>query len=422
MAKQLDAVRSAPRMTVWAAAVVLAALLALAIACGSGEDSGFSDLGGNYVIPAGKTHHGDLRLFKGTVTVAGKQDGDLRAFVGTLEIPGEVTGEVKFVGGNLTVAGKVGKDLDARGANCDVPGTVGGDLDAKCGTVTLPSGSHVVGDASLYAGQINMDGAIDGDLTAEGGQLSLSGTVGKDASLRADLLKVDPKARIAGNLSYDSRVPPTVDEKTVVGGTIDREHKIHVHVDRHRSIAGSIAWWLLRLVLSLLLGLAALALARKPGEAVLAAAGSDFLRNLGVGFLAFIVVPVAAVVSCILIVTIPLAAAVLLLYVLAVFLARVPVGVVAGRFILTRLGRPAPSVNMSYTVGIVALYVVFAIPVIRVIAGFACVFLGLGAMVMGIRDWRQSRRQAAPAPTAGAAPPTAPEPPAIPPGFPSEGD
>jgi cytoskeletal protein CcmA (bactofilin family) len=412
MRRHRDAERRAIRVAGWTAAALLAALLAPPIAALPEEDQGFSDFGGNYVIPEGKTHHGKLRLFKGTVTIAGKQDGDLWVFGGTLEIPGEVTGKVRFFGNSLNVTGKVGGPVDAKGATCRIAGTVGEDLDAKCGTAELAAGAHVLGNATLYAGQISVNGAVDGDLDAEGGQIELSGSVGKDASLRADVIKIDDKAKIAGNLSHESRVPMSLDGKDIVGGKIDRDHVTRVHVEHHPSFLSRFGVWLGLLLLGLLVGLAALALTGKAGEAVVGAARSDVLRNLGVGFLAFIVIPVAAVVSCILIVTIPLALAVILLWALAVYLAKVPVAVSAGRWLLLKLGRPEPSRYGAFFSGMVSLYLLFAIPVLGWILWFAVVFLGLGAMFVGIRDWRQARKAAATSPVGGP-PAAAPDVPAI---------
>jgi hypothetical protein len=395
MARQRIAGRRSRRATVWTAGVLLAGLLALPLAARPQDDPGFSDLGGNYTLPAGKTHHGNLKLFKATVTIAGKQDGNLWVFGGTLDVSGEVTGNVKFIGNNVTVTGKVAGEVDAKGADCVIAGSVGKDFDAKCGTVEARSGSTIGGDVDVYAGQIGLHGAIDGDLSAQGGQIELSGTVGKDASLEADVIKIDEKAKIAGNLSHQSRVPVPEDVQRMVQGRVEREVRNHVHMEHPRSFVGGFAWWFTSLLLGLLTGFGALALARKPGEAVLAATRGDVLRNLGVGFLAFIVVPVAAVLSCILIVTIPLALAVLLLYALAVYLAKVPVAVAAGRWMFLKLGRSEPSQYVAFAAGTVALYVLFAIPTLGWILWFACAFLGLGAMVLGTRDWRRARRAAA---------------------------
>lgn len=409
MARQRAAERKGRRAAGWTAAVVLVALAALPVVALPDEDAGFSDMGGNYTIPAGKTHHGNLRLFKATVTIAGKQEGDLWVFGGTLDIPGEVTGKVGFIGNNFNVTGKIGGNVDAKGASCVIAGDVGKDLDAKCGTVEVKAGSHVAGDALIYAGQIGVAGAIDGDLTAEGGQIDLSGAVGKNASLRADVVKIDDKAKVAGDLSHESRVPVPDAVERIVGGKIGRVHTPHVRIAHGRSFLGRFAWWFSKLALGMMAGLGALALSRKPGEAVLAAMRGDVLRNLGVGFLTFIVVPVAAVVSCVLILTIPLAVAVLLLYALAVYLAKVPVAVSLGRYLLLKLGRPEPSPYGAFAAGVVVLYVLFAIPVLGWILWFACAFLGLGAMVLGLREWRQARRQPAaaatpssPAPSPGA--------------------
>ncbi len=411
MARQRDAGPRSRSAAAWTAAVLLSALLALPIAAMPQEESGFADLGGGYTLPAGKTHRGNLRLLKSSVKIDGKQEGNLWVLGGSLDISGEVTGKVTFIGNDLSITGKVGEGVDAKGATCVIAGSVGEDLDAKCGTLELKSGSRVGGDADVLAGQIGLHGAIEGDLSAEGGQIDLSGTVGKNASLRADIIKVEDSAKIVGNLSHESRVPMSEDLKRMVHGRVEREVRTHVHMAHHRSFVGSLAWWMTTLVFGLLFGLAALALSGKPGEAVLATTRSDVLRNLGVGFLAFIVVPVAAVLSCILIVTIPLAVVVLLLYALAVYLAKIPVAVAGGRWLLLKLGRPEPSRYGAFVTGTVVLYLLFAVPVLRWIVWFACAFLGLGAMVLGVRDWRQSRKPASPAPAGSPAPDASPVPP-----------
>jgi hypothetical protein len=93
----------------------------------------------------------------------------------------------------------------------------------------------------------------------------------------------------------------------------------------------------------------------------------------------------------------------------------VPVAVAVGRWLLAKTGRTEASRYGAFALGIVVLYLLFAIPVLGWVLWFGCVFLGLGAMLIGIRDWRQARKQSA------AAPPPAPEPPSAPPALPVEG-
>jgi hypothetical protein len=135
--------------------------------------------------------------------------------------------------------------------------------------------------------------------------------------------------------------------------------------------------------------------------AILGSLSGDALRSAGIGFIAVIVVPVAAAISCILIITIPLAVLVLLLYLVTLYIAKVPVGLWIGRKIYGLFGQPDPSPYASLTAGLLALYLVFPIPFIGKLAWFACLFLGLGAMILGVRGYLQARRAPAPPPLPG---------------------
>ncbi len=352
--------------------------------------------GAVYRLPQGETHEGSLTLFVQDAEIAGVQNGDVRFFGSSISIPGTVHGSVK-----------------AYGASLKLDGTVSRDVEAWCGTAAFGPKSDVGGDVRVYAGQAILDGKIGGDLTAACGEVQMAGTVGKDATLEADVLKFGPGARIAGDLTYSSREPISIDAKGIVGGSIEYTGA-RTKAKRHaRTIVSRFVRSAGFATLGLIVGLLALALFRRPAEPILAALEGDPLRNVGAGFLTFIVVPVAGLVSCILIITIPLVFLVLVVWALAVYLAKVPVAVWAGGRILRAAGRPAPSPYWSLVVGTAVLYVLFHIPwFIGHLVWAATTFLGLGAMVFGIRDYRQARRsRAAQAPYPEGTPPPPPAPP-----------
>jgi len=345
-----------------------------------------------YSVKAGETHSGDLYMFKQSVNIAGTQEGDLFAFANSLKIVGEVTGDVAFFGQTFLLTGKVGDSARIWGQDITVEGTIDGDLIAGGATVLIASGGHVTGSVKAYGGKVTVDGTVDGSLSATSGQVSIGGHIGKDAVITCDQLQLDPEARIGGNLSYESRRPLELQDKGIVAGRVDFLPKLE-KVKKSPFSAGRLFWHTFLLVGSFLLGVVALALFGRSSQRIIETVGTDTLRGAGIGFLTVVVVPTAAVFSCILIVTIPLAIIVILLWLIAVLLlAKLPVVVWAGRWILRRLGRPAPSSYASLALGLVLFYLVFQIPYVGWIVWLGCVFLGLGAIVIGVRAGYMNRR------------------------------
>lgn len=60
---------------------------------------------GNIVVPAGQTHHGNIELDMGNVTVRGREDGNIRVDMGNVTVYGVVTGNVSVGTGNAAPKG-----------------------------------------------------------------------------------------------------------------------------------------------------------------------------------------------------------------------------------------------------------------------------------------------------------------------------
>ena len=109
-----------------AAAFALGALVPAAAADESTSTS--SDqvtFGGNIVVPAGETHHGDLVAFGGNIEVDGTVTQDLVAFGGNVVVNGRVERDVAVVGGSLTLGPNsyVGRDVSFAGGSLNrMPG------------------------------------------------------------------------------------------------------------------------------------------------------------------------------------------------------------------------------------------------------------------------------------------------------------
>jgi cytoskeletal protein CcmA (bactofilin family) len=355
-----------------------------------------------YYLGPGDTHKGDLYFMSESVEIAGKQEGDLSLIASDLTISGTVTGDINATVESADLSGKMGDTVRVFCKELTVTGHIDGDLIAVCASVIVDRDARVTGDVDAKGANVEIRGVVDGDVDATGGSVTFSGQAGGNATLKADVVEIDPGAKIDGSLEYASRERLDIDTHKVVKGTVTYSpEKPKPAVSRW----GFTKWFFL-MATTLLAGLGMLALFRQSAPGIIALVRADGLKSAGIGFIAAIVVPVAAAISCILIITIPAAILVFLAYALLMYLSQVPVAVLLGEMILKRFGHAVSSPFLALVVGVPVLYIVFAIPVIGKIALFATLFTGFGAIVIGIWAARQARR----AGPAGPEPPLAPMP------------
>ena len=380
----------------------LVALLALLLVSALLLPSTVSANGGpNYVIEEGETHEGDLYHFSATVEIHGTQTGDLTAFCQRLEVTGTVDGDVNVWAQSIKLGGTVTESARVFCQSVEVTGTVEGDLVAFCADVEIAPGAHIIGDLTAGGARVAIHGTVEGSLEATGGEVILSGVIGEDAEIEADVVEIEPGASIVGDLNYKSRTELDPEETDAIGGEISYLTKAR---EEHYSSDDGGSGFMMSLgcmLVMLLIGLATLAVVPSPTTGtIVSTLKSDGLRSAGVGFITFIVVPVASLLVCILLITIPLVAIELMLFGLLVYLAKLPVAIMVGRLILERFGRGGASSYLELTIGIPVLYLVFAIPVIGWLAWWAVMFTGLGAIVLVIWEARQARISAGPVPPA----------------------
>lgn len=362
-------------------------------------------------VAAGETHVGDVYRFTTTVDVAGTQKGDLTVWAQSVSIPGTVTGDLYAAAETVEISGTVGDSTRIAAKSIVIRGTIDGDLSVWGANVTITKEAHVTGDVSCHTATCAVYGTIDGDVDATGGQVSLGGTIAGSASVKCDVLDVAPETRIAGDLDYESREKIDLDGKGIVAGSVTYAERKEKEKTSHTGVSGwRIVVWFWLLVAATIVGFLGLRLFPGPTGAVTDAVRTDMLRSSGVGFLAVIVVPVAGAIACILIITIPLVVILWFLYCLTLYFTQFPVAAWLGNRILGLFGKREPSRYLSLFVGLVALYLLFAIPCIGWLVMSYAVFLGFGAILLGLRSY-WLRRKAVPPPGDGgsmAAPEPAP--------------
>jgi len=351
-------------------------------------------------IRAGETHDGDIYRFAPSVNIEGTQDGDLYAWAPSVRISGVVTGDVFAAGSQLDITGQVHKSVRAAGANVIIDGIVDGNVLVTGGSLVLGSKAHVKGNVSAFAGQLTHHGVVDGSLSFTGGTAILGGKVLEDAELIADAIQVEPGARIEGDISYSTRKRMDDELRAIAGGEVSFDEtpsrKKAEKEERESSLRPStfgVGKWIAFYVASLLFGCAMLALFRDHEPKVTETIRTDALRSAGVGFVS-ILVTIAVILSSILLITIPFVVVYLLAYLVAVYLAKIPVAVWLGRTALGAVHRPGGP-YLALAVGLAILYLIFMLPfLIGVLAQGAAALLGLGAMTTTYLAHRQMRKAA----------------------------
>ena len=128
---------------------------------------------------------------------------------------------------------------------------------------------------------------------------------------------------------------------------------------------GGVLFWSWQTGAAMFAGLLAVALFRRlVGRLVAVIAGEPTLGAL-LGFGAFLIVPVGAAVVIVTVVGLPVGIIAALLFGAAVYVAKLPIAVWAGGSCSPGAGRTDPSPYAAMTVGILVLYLLFAIPVAR---------------------------------------------------------
>ena len=146
-------------------------------------------------------------------------------------------------------------------------------------------------------------------------------------------------------------------------------------------------WWIWKTLSATVIGLVLIALFRGIVPAVIATVDSEAMMGAVIGFGAFLVIPVAAVLSMLLIVGIPLGLLALILFFVALYLDQMPVAVWLGRRLLSLAGGTDPSPYVAIVIGLVLLNLAYAIPWLGGLVWLVAAWLGLGATILVTRSY-----------------------------------
>jgi len=317
----------------------------------------------------------------GTVTIDANVNGDVIAAGGTVTVGNRVTQDVMVAGGTVTIRGRVDDDVRAAGGNVTIDATVGDDALASGGNVTLTSEATVGGNAMLAGGVINVNGTVNGDLKAAGGTVTINGTIHGNVDLESDQVSIAPGARIDGNLNYSSPTKGNINKDAVIRGktsyTVSEHYRPHPATRFLSVITFSVA------------GIVWLLFFPRFTSATTARMGSEFWKNIGLGFALLVATPVAFVLLMVSFVGIwvglPLLAIYLVALVLAYLLAAFFVAETGSRLFHFDTGTRG-RVMLALIVALALLAAIRFVPVLGGLVTFLLMLTALGASAFQLHD------------------------------------
>jgi MFS family permease len=212
--------------------------------------------------------------------------------------------------------------------------------------------------------------------------------ISRDAQLYdVSRLNLQNGTSIAGKLTYRSENDAQIGENTTIGN-IEKQKPITTTAEQEKEAKqNSIAAWLLSAVYGLFafLSVALLIVIFFPNKTkVLSESISQkFGMNMLTGFIVLIVVPVIALIFFFTLIGIPVAVILLMAYGIILYIGKLFVGVIAGRYIIDKF-RPKWSERTRLILGTLKgagiIYILTLIPILGGIIGFLATLLALGAL------------------------------------------
>lgn len=330
------------------------------------------------------TRRGEDVLATGTgPTVMDSVPGDAILMGRDVLFSGSAGGDYLGAGGDLTIGGRIHGSIRAAGGEIHVTAVADRNATIAGGSVSLDSAGVIERNAYLFAGAVNVTGTVRGSLIASGGTVTLNGVIGRDVDISGGELHVGPRAQIAGNLRY--RVPARkvhIDPAARISGTV-----IAVPVSRGWGV-----WRWLWMLGFLAAGAVAVALfPRFSAESAELVARSPVRSGLvGLGWI--ILVAVAIVIAAITVIGIPLALLTTALYLVLVYLGRVPLAVWLGSLLVQgRGGSGREGALVNFLIGGLLLLVVQMVPVVGKLAIGIATCVGIGAILLRIQTLRRNQ-------------------------------
>ncbi len=335
-------------------------------------------------LPTSERVSDDLYIAGGNVSSAGPITGDLVALGGNVLVNSAVTQDVTALGGSVSILGTVGDDVRAGGGNITINGRVSGDVVMGGGQIQI-SGAGIGGDVLAGGGSIRIEAPVAGDLKLGGGEIYINAPVRGNIEFWGEKLMLGSAAVIQGNLTYTSPNEATLEEGATVRGETNYTKK--ETSARGAAKAGMVTFLTLAFLMKALMTLASAFVVglifKKYSTALVKGAMAQPLVELGRGFAALVITPVASIVLLVTVLGVPLGILGLIAFAGLIVFACIVAPILLGSVIHKWAMKPADYevTWLTILIGVVVWVILGLIPVLGWLAKFIVLLVALGAAV-----------------------------------------
>lgn len=324
------------------------------------------------------TVNGDVYAAGGKVLVEGAINGSLLVAAGEIEISGTVSENVRVVGGQVMISGEIGRSLTVGAGNVEITDS------AKIGR-TLVAG----------AGNVELSGPVEGDMKIGASNLVISSKVQGNIDTGVGTLKLEPGAEINGDFTYWSDTEAEIDKEATVTGMVVKNQPPTQFSKPDFKEAGealrkvgrtiSAVTKVIGFLSSLLIGLLLIRFFPKCMEKKTKIITNNIGKTLGVGFAALVLTPIVFILLLFTAIGIPLAFFILFAYLAFLYTSKIIIAFWLGLQTFEKIGQESKNWQ-ALILGLLIYSFITMIPRIGGLASFASLVIGLGAIILGIKD------------------------------------
>ena len=339
------------------------------------------------VIPAGETIDDTVIATGRQIVVEGTITGNLIASGQQVRVLGEVRGSLVAFAKDVVVDGSVGGDVFSASQNLDVRGSILRSVHALAADVDIAKGARVERDALLACEGGRVGGSVGGDLRGVGDVFTISGEVAHAVNVSGHELDLTATARIGGEVT--AAVQSAALFTRAPGAQLAHEPQVQVVGKGGRGASHRLRQWLtprfyfwqaVRIAAALAFGLfvywlvPALFEWPTPPERRL-------VRSGGIGFLALVATPAAAVLLSITVVGLPMGVLVMGAWIVALYLSGILVALMLGQLLLRAARANRGAFALALLTGLVLVRIAVNLPYLGGLARLLVIIVGLGLLV-----------------------------------------
>ncbi|MEZ4180293.1 MAG: hypothetical protein R3B41_02100 [Candidatus Doudnabacteria bacterium] len=312
-------------------------------------------------------------LYAGGANVAINSDvaGDLWVMGGTVHIDGNIEKDLVVMGGSVYVNGSIGDDLRILGGDILVSGSIGGDIVGAGGNIRVNDKATIAGDVLIAGGNVFLDAPIAGRLDARVEQLTLNAAVNGLTEIKAQKVSFGSNAIVSTEGSYykahqEAQISDGAQVQAIQYQVYQRGEDGH----RKRGMAAIFTLgFVVKIVAMILAALLMIKLFPRTAQTLVNNMANKPWLGLLVGFLAMIVVPVGAVILCLIMFGFYIAIIAVLLWILYMVVSALLASVFVGSWITKFLNKTTQlTVDwQAVVIGVVVLAVMMLIPIVGAI-------------------------------------------------------